>query len=169
MKRVLRKLTPEEIRKVEYHQLVEKEAAQYCIARVKERHLPMKLTDVELHFSGNKMTFYFSADERIDFRELVKDMAYKYRARIEMRQIGVRDGARMMDGYGPCGRPLCCSTFLMEFGPVSIRMARDQDLVLNPAKTSGLCGRLKCCIAYEHGQEKQKPAAPKPQDSKSHS
>jgi cell fate regulator YaaT (PSP1 superfamily) len=155
LKKVLRKVTPEERRKVDAHQQIEKEAAQYCMARVRNRGLKMKVTDVEFLFDESKMVFYFSADDRVDFRELVKDIAYKYRAKIEMRQIGVRDGARMMDGYGPCGRPLCCSNFLMDFGPVSIRMARDQGLVLSPSKTSGLCGRLKCCIAYEHGMEKE--------------
>lgn len=154
--KVQRKLSPEELRKREAHQQMEREAFQYCSARISQRRLAMKLVDVEVLLDESKMVFSFTADDRIDFRELVRDIAYKYRAKIEMRQIGVRDAARVLDGYGPCGRPLCCSSFLTEFGPVSIRMARDQDLVLNPAKTSGLCGRLKCCIAYEHDPEKRK-------------
>lgn len=154
-RRVLRKLTDKERERLQRLQGIEAEAAQYCLQRIEARGLPMKLVEVEYRFHENKILFYFTADGRVDFRELVKDLAYKFRARIEMRQIGVRDGARMLDGYGPCGRPLCCSTFLMEFTPVSIRMAREQDLVLNPMKTSGMCGRLKCCIAFEHGMPRE--------------
>lgn len=156
LKKVLRLPTQEEIAKLEEHDNVEKEAYAYCIERINDRRLPMKLVNVEYTFDESKMVFYFSADSRIDFRELVKDLAYKYKARIEMRQVGIRDGARMLSGYGLCGRPLCCATFLMEFEPVSIRMARDQDMVINPVKISGMCGRLMCCIAFEHGVEDAK-------------
>jgi cell fate regulator YaaT (PSP1 superfamily) len=110
----------------------------------------MKLVDVEYTFDRNKVIFYFTADGRIDFRELVKDLASIFRTRIELRQIGVRDEAKMLGGIGPCGRMLCCSTFLGDFEPVSIKMAKDQNLSLNPAKISGLCGRLMCCLKYEN-------------------
>ena len=156
LKKVLRLPSQEEIAKLEEHATVEQEAYAYCIGRVNDRRLPMKLVNVEYTFDESRMVFYFSADSRIDFRELVKDLAYKYKARIEMRQVGIRDGARMLSGYGLCGRPLCCATFLMEFEPVSIRMARDQDMVINPVKISGMCGRLMCCIAFEHGVEDEK-------------
>jgi len=156
LKKVLRLATMEDLARLENHSITEKEAYSYCITRIQDRGLPMKLIDVEYTFDESKLIFYFSADSRIDFRELVKDLAYKYRARIEMKQVGIRDGARMLGGYGLCGRPLCCATFLMEFEPVSIRMARDQDMVINPAKISGMCGRLMCCIAFEHGVEDEK-------------
>lgn len=156
LKKVLRVCTQEDIARLGEHTNVEREAYAYCIERIRDRGLPMKLIDVEYTFDESRMTFYFSADTRIDFRELVKDLAYKYKARIELKQVGIRDGARMLSGYGLCGRPLCCATFLMEFEPVSIRMARDQDMVINPAKISGMCGRLMCCIAFEHGVEDEK-------------
>ena len=113
----------------------------------------MHLVDVEYSFDSRKVIFYFTADGRIDFRELVKDLASVFRVRIELRQIGVRDEARLLSGYGTCGRPLCCSTWLKSFEPVSIKMAKQQDLALNPSRLSGLCGRLKCCLRYElnHG------------------
>ena len=109
----------------------------------------MKLTRVEQAFDGSRLVFYFTADGRVDFRELVRELAAEFRTRIEMRQIGVRDEAKMLGGYGTCGRPLCCTTFLTSFEPVSIKMAKQQDLSLNPSKLSGLCGRLKCCLRYE--------------------
>ncbi|MBK5252819.1 MAG: hypothetical protein JJE29_09340, partial [Peptostreptococcaceae bacterium] len=112
--------------------------------------LEMKLIDVEFTFDNNKIIFYFTADGRVDFRELVKDLASVFRTRIELRQIGVRDEAKMIGGLGPCGRKLCCSSWLGDFDPVSIRMAKDQNLSLNPAKISGICGRLMCCLKYEH-------------------
>jgi cell fate regulator YaaT (PSP1 superfamily) len=127
----------------------EREAHRIAMLKVNERGLGMKLTRVELAFDGSKMTFYFTADGRVDFRELVKELAAEFRTRIEMRQIGVRDEAKMLGGYGTCGRPLCCTTFLQTFEPVSIKMAKQQDLSLNPSKLSGLCGRLKCCLRYE--------------------
>jgi hypothetical protein len=117
---------------------------------IAERELPMKLIRVEYSFDASRATFFFFSETRIDFRELVKDLAYKLKTRIEMRQVGVRDVARMIGGFGPCGRELCCSAFLKNFEPVSIRMAKKQDMVLNPAKISGVCGRLLCCLSYEY-------------------
>lgn len=125
-------------------------AFQVCTEKITEHNLDMKLVDVEYTFDRNKVLFYFTADGRIDFRELVKDLAAIFRTRIELRQIGVRDEAKMLGGIGPCGRILCCSSFLGDFEPVSIKMAKDQNLSLNPAKISGLCGRLMCCLKYEN-------------------
>jgi cell fate regulator YaaT (PSP1 superfamily) len=127
----------------------EREAHRIATLKVNERGLGMKLTRVEQSFDGSKMIFFFTADGRVDFRELVKELAAEFKTRIEMRQIGVRDEAKMIGGYGTCGRPLCCTTFLTTFEPVSIKMAKQQDLSLNPSKLSGLCGRLKCCLRYE--------------------
>jgi cell fate regulator YaaT (PSP1 superfamily) len=127
----------------------EREAHRIAMLKVNERGLGMKVTRVELAFDGSKMIFYFTADGRVDFRELVKELAGEFKTRIEMRQIGVRDEAKMIGGYGTCGRPLCCTTFLTSFEPISIKMAKQQDLSLNPSKLSGLCGRLKCCLRYE--------------------
>lgn len=123
-----------------------------CVDKIIEHKLDMKLVDVEYTFDRNKVIFYFTADGRVDFRELVKDLASIFRTRIELRQIGVRDEAKMLGGIGPCGRMLCCSTFLGDFEPVSIKMAKDQNLSLNPAKISGLCGRLMCCLKYENDE-----------------
>jgi len=120
-----------------------------CLEKIKRHELNMKLIDVEYTFDNNKVIFYFTADGRVDFRELVKDLAAVFRTRIELRQIGVRDEAKMTGGLGPCGRALCCSTFLGEFAPVSIKMAKEQNLSLNPTKISGICGRLMCCLNYE--------------------
>jgi cell fate regulator YaaT (PSP1 superfamily) len=128
------------------------EAYQVCNEKVNEHQLDMKLVDVEYTFDRNKVIFYFTADGRVDFRELVKDLAAIFRTRIELRQIGVRDEAKMLGGIGPCGRMLCCSTFLGDFDPVSIKMAKDQNLSLNPTKISGLCGRLMCCLKYENDE-----------------
>jgi cell fate regulator YaaT (PSP1 superfamily) len=127
----------------------EQEALRIALMMVRERGLPMKLTKVEGLFDGSKLIFYFTADGRVDFRELVRELAGEFRTRIEMRQIGVRDEAKMLGGYGSCGRPLCCTTWLNTFEPVSIKMAKQQELSLNPSKLSGLCGRLKCCLRYE--------------------
>jgi cell fate regulator YaaT (PSP1 superfamily) len=127
----------------------EKEAYRIALLKINERGLEMKLARVEQAFDGSRLVFYFTAEGRIDFRELVRDLAAEFRTRIEMRQIGVRDEAKMLGGYGTCGRPLCCTTFLTSFEPVSIKMAKQQDLSLNPSKLSGLCGRLKCCLRYE--------------------
>lgn len=131
------------------HEQREREAMRICQMKIRERGLPMKLTRVEQLFDGSRLIFYYTAEGRVDFRELVRDLASHFRVRIEMRQIGVRDAARMLGGYGPCGRPLCCTTFLQVFEPVSIRMAKQQQLSLNPSKLSGMCGRLKCCLRYE--------------------
>jgi len=130
----------------------EEEAREVCVSRIEARKLEMKLVDVETQFDGNKITFYFTAEKRIDFRELVKDLASTFKTRIELRQIGVRDEAKRLDGCGPCGRRLCCSGFLRGFSPVTLRMARDQHLALSPNKISGVCGRLMCCLAYERDQ-----------------
>lgn len=127
----------------------EEDARAICESRIESRKLDMKLVDVEMQYDGNKITFYFTAEKRIDFRELVKDLASTFKTRIELRQIGVRDEAKRLDGVGPCGRRLCCSSFLREFTPVTLRMARDQHLALSPNKISGVCGRLMCCLAYE--------------------
>jgi cell fate regulator YaaT (PSP1 superfamily) len=127
----------------------EQEARRIGLEKIRALQLPMKLSRVEYLFDGSRMIFYFTAEGRIDFRELVRQLAGELRTRIEMRQIGVRDEARLLGGYGSCGRPLCCSTWLESFEPVSIRMAKQQDLALNPSKLSGLCGRLKCCLRYE--------------------
>ena len=127
----------------------EQDAHRICLLKIKERGLAMKLARVEQLFDGSRLIFYYTAEGRVDFRELVRDLAAHFRARIEMRQIGVRDEARMLGGYGSCGRPLCCTTWLQTFEPVSIRMAKQQNLSLNPSKLSGMCGRLKCCLRYE--------------------
>jgi cell fate regulator YaaT (PSP1 superfamily) len=127
----------------------EREAYRVALLKIRERGLGMKLTRVEFALDGSRLVFYFTADGRVDFRELVRELAAEFHTRIEMRQIGVRDEAKMLGGYGTCGRPLCCTTFLTSFEPVSIKMAKQQDLSLNPSKLSGLCGRLKCCLRYE--------------------
>jgi cell fate regulator YaaT (PSP1 superfamily) len=127
----------------------EREAYRVALLKIRERGLGMKLTRVEFALDGSRLVFYFTADGRVDFRELVRELASEFHTRIEMRQIGVRDEAKMLGGYGTCGRPLCCTTFLTSFEPVSIKMAKQQDLSLNPSKLSGLCGRLKCCLRYE--------------------
>ncbi|AHF05690.1 PSP1 domain-containing protein [Desulfitobacterium metallireducens] len=150
LKPVIRKATPEDEQIVEENKVKEKEAFQICFKKIEEHQLPMKLVDVEFTFDCNKIIFSFTAEGRVDFRELVKDLASVFRTRIELRQIGVRDEAKMLGGVGSCGRMLCCSTFLGDFEPVSIRMAKDQKLSLNPTKISGICGRLMCCLKYEN-------------------
>jgi cell fate regulator YaaT (PSP1 superfamily) len=127
----------------------EQEAQRICLMKIRERGLAMKLARVEQLFDGTRLIFYYTSEGRVDFRELVRDLAAHFRIRIEMRQIGVRDEAKMLGGYGSCGRPLCCTTFLTTFEPVSIKMAKQQNLSLNPSKLSGMCGRLKCCLRYE--------------------
>ncbi|CAN5461825.1 hypothetical protein BH23ACI1_BH23ACI1_16280 [soil metagenome] len=146
---VIRKATRADVVTRMKHEQREREALRICQMKIRERGLPMKLTRVEQLFDGSRLIFYYTAEGRVDFRELVRDLASHFRVRIEMRQIGVRDEARMLGGYGPCGRPLCCTTFLQTFEPVSIRMAKQQQLSLNPSKLSGMCGRLKCCLRYE--------------------
>lgn len=152
LKKVLRIADQKDRMIVEENKLAAEEAYQVCNDKVNEHDLDMKLVDVEYTFDRNKVIFYFTADGRVDFRELVKDLAAIFRTRIELRQIGVRDEAKMLGGIGPCGRMLCCSTFLGDFDPVSIKMAKDQNLSLNPTKISGLCGRLMCCLKYENDE-----------------
>jgi cell fate regulator YaaT (PSP1 superfamily) len=149
LKCVIRKATEEDDRQVEENKAKEKEAFQVGETKIAAHNLPMNLVDVEVTFDNSKLIFYFTADGRIDFRELVKDLASVFKTRIELRQIGVRDEAKMLGGLGPCGLALCCSTFLGDFHPVSIKMAKEQSLSLNPTKISGLCGRLMCCLKYE--------------------
>ncbi|MFD2444329.1 stage 0 sporulation family protein [Bacillus sp. CGMCC 1.16607] len=152
LKKVLRIADQKDRMIVDENKLAAEEAYQVCNDKVNEHDLDMKLVDVEYTFDRNKVIFYFTADGRVDFRELVKDLAAIFRTRIELRQIGVRDEAKMLGGIGPCGRMLCCSTFLGDFDPVSIKMAKDQNLSLNPTKISGLCGRLMCCLKYENDE-----------------
>ncbi len=149
LRRMLRKATPQDMAQVEENRQKEKSAFLACEKRIAARGLEMKLVDVEYTFDGGKILFYFTADGRVDFRELVKDLAGMFRTRIELRQIGVRDEAKMLGGIGICGRPFCCSSFLGSFQPVSIKMAKEQGLSLNPVKISGACGRLMCCLKYE--------------------
>ena len=150
LKTVQRKATAADRVKVGENRMKEKEGFAICEKKIAAHGLPMKLIDVEYTFDVNKIIFYFTAEGRIDFRELVKDLAAVFRTRIELRQIGVRDEAKLMGGIGCCGRPLCCATFLGDFEPVSIRMAKEQNLSLNPTKISGICGRLMCCLKYEN-------------------
>ncbi|TMW69974.1 PSP1 domain-containing protein [Alteribacter natronophilus] len=150
LKNVLRTATEKDKLVVQENRDEAAKAFEVCLKKIEEHKLEMKLVDVEYTFDRNKILFYFTADGRIDFRELVKDLASVFRTRIELRQIGVRDEAKMLGGVGPCGRMLCCSTFLGDFEPVSIKMAKDQNLSLNPTKISGLCGRLMCCLKYEN-------------------
>jgi len=149
LKKVLRVANEEDKTKDTDNKNKEKQAFETCVKKIEEHGLFMKLVDVEYTFDNNKVIFYFTADGRIDFRELVKDLAAIFKTRIELRQIGVRDEAKMVGGLGPCGRPMCCSSFLGEFEPVSIKMAKEQNLSLNPTKISGICGRLMCCLKYE--------------------
>ncbi|MCD7036627.1 stage 0 sporulation family protein [Metabacillus sp. GX 13764] len=152
LKKVLRVADAKDRLIVEENQQAAKDAYEVCQQKVAQHGLDMKLVDVEYTFDRNKVIFYFTADGRVDFRELVKDLASIFKTRIELRQIGVRDEAKMLGGIGPCGRMLCCSTFLGDFEPVSIKMAKDQNLSLNPTKISGLCGRLMCCLKYENDE-----------------
>jgi len=149
LKSVIRVATEEDVEKHNSNKVKEKDALGICLKKIEEHKLNMKLIDVEYTFDNNKVIFYFTADGRVDFRELVKDLATIFKTRIELRQIGVRDEAKMLGGLGPCGRPLCCSTFLGDFASVSIKMAKEQNLSLNPTKISGICGRLMCCLNYE--------------------
>jgi cell fate regulator YaaT (PSP1 superfamily) len=149
-KKIIRVATDSDIERIERNRKAAKEAIKTCSRKILERKLDMKLIDAELSFDCSKMIFYFSAEERVDFRELVKDLAKIFKARIELKQVGVRDEAKMFGGFGQCGRELCCSRFLKDFEPVTIKMAKDQNLPLNPTKISGVCGRLMCCLSYEH-------------------
>ena len=149
LKSVIRLANDHDRKTVEKNKQKEKEAFRICLEKIKKHKLDMKLVEVEYTFDGNKILFYFTADGRIDFRELVKDLAAVFRTRIELRQIGVRDETKIKGGIGICGRPLCCSTYLTEFSAVSIKMAKEQNLSLNPTKVSGVCGRLRCCLTSE--------------------
>ncbi len=149
-KKVIRQATPEDLEQFEKNSQLEKEAFQFCLEKVKEKNLQMKLVRTEILLDRSKILFYFTAEKRVDFRELVKDLAAQFRMRIEMRQIGVRDEAKMLCGLGSCGRELCCARFMNKFELVSVKMAKEQNLALNPAKISGICGRLMCCLAYEY-------------------
>jgi cell fate regulator YaaT (PSP1 superfamily) len=160
---ILRLATPEDLNKLASNREKEKECVKQCEKMISERNLQMKLVDAELQFDNNKITFFFTAEKRVDFRELVKELASTYKTRIELRQIGVRDEARRIGGFGVCGLPLCCTSFLREFDPISTQFAREQNLSLNPAKISGNCGRLLCCLRYEKQlYEKNLPFYPKP-------
>ena len=149
LKSVIRLATPEDDREEEINREKEKEAFKICQEKIKKHKLEMKLIDAEYTFDNNKVLFYFTADGRVDFRELVKDLASVFKTRIELRQIGVRDETKILGGIGICGRPLCCHTHQSEFLPVSIKMAKEQNLSLNPTKISGVCGRLMCCLKHE--------------------
>ncbi|HZJ83905.1 MAG TPA: stage 0 sporulation family protein [Clostridia bacterium] len=163
LKKVVRKATEEDAQRVVENNEKEKQAFDVCLEKIEKLNLPMKLVDVEYTFDNSKVIFYFTADGRVDFRELVKGLASIFRTRIELRQIGVRDEAKMIGGLGPCGRSLCCKTFLGDFEPVSIKMAKEQSLSLNPAKISGICGRLMCCLKYEQNYyEEMRKRMPKP-------
>jgi cell fate regulator YaaT (PSP1 superfamily) len=147
--KVVRRATRQDLYLRQRHAERERDALRVGIMKVRERGLTMKLIRVEQAFDGSRLVFSFTAEERVDFRELVRELASEYKTRIELRQIGVRDEARLVTGYGTCGRPLCCSSWLKKFDPISIKMAKQQDLALNPSRLSGVCGRLKCCLRFE--------------------
>lgn len=149
LKKMIRKANEEDMTRVRDNKEREKKAFDICVKKIREHKLKMKLINVEYTFDNSKILFYFTADGRVDFRELVKDLAYVFRTRIELRQIGVRDEAKMLGGLGICGRPFCCKSFMGDFQPVSIKMAKEQGMSLNPVKISGTCGRLMCCLKYE--------------------
>jgi len=150
IKKAIRKATSDDLKQIEANREKEKEAYSICSEKIQQHKLKINLVEVEYSFDRSKIFFYFTADGRIDFRNIVKDLAKVFKARIEMRQIGVRDEAKFFGGFGPCGRVLCCSSFLKDFEPVTIKMAKEQGLPLNPPKISGICGRLMCCLSYEH-------------------
>jgi len=150
IKKIFRLANEADLEQFKKTQEKEREAFLFCLERIRERNLVMKLVKVECFFDGSKIIFYFTADGRIDFRELVKDLVHRFHTRIEMRQIGVRNEAKMLGGLGHCGQGVCCSTFLPDFATVSVKMAKEQNLPLNPTKISGLCGRLMCCLTYEY-------------------
>jgi len=149
-RKVVRKASAEDQEQIKKNRQLEKDAFQFCLRRVAEKGLSMKLVKTEVLFDRSKTLFYFTAEKRVDFRELVRDLAGEFKMRIEMRQIGVRDEAKMVCGLGSCGRELCCATHLNHFDLVSVKMAKEQNLALNPSKISGICGRLMCCLAYEY-------------------
>lgn len=155
LKKVIRKANPWDMHQIEKNKKKIREVMDTCSKKIQERHLPMKLIDAEFSFDRSKIIFYFTAEGRVDFRDLVKDLASAFKTRIELKQIGVRDEAKILGGLGPCGRALCCATYLKDFEPVTIKMAKEQNLSLNPTKISGLCGRLMCCLGYEHKTYKE--------------
>ena len=150
LKKIFRLATGEEIQRYDRSCEIEEAVYDFCSRKIKERSVPMRLVSVERRFDGSKIVVFFTADGRVDFRALVKDLVGQFRTRIEMRQIGVRHQAKMVGGLGTCGRPLCCATYLNSFAPVTIKMAKGQNISLNPTKISGMCGRLMCCLTYEH-------------------
>jgi len=149
-RKIIRKATMEDLEQSERNKELEKEAFQFCLQKIHEKNLSMKLVRTEVLLDRSRILFYFTAEKRVDFRELVKELASRFRMRIEMRQIGVRDEAKMICGIGSCGLELCCSKFMNQFELVSVKMVKEQNLALNPNKLSGLCGRLMCCLAYEY-------------------
>lgn len=155
LKKIIRIATKEDVNQINENKKRTKDAFQICIKKIQERKLDMKLIDAEYSFDGTKLIFYFTSEDRVDFRELVKDLAHIFKVRIELKQIGVRDEARMLGGFGHCGRSLCCASFLKGFDAVTIRMAKEQNLSLNPTKISGVCGRLMCCLSYEYENYKK--------------
>lgn len=150
LKKIIRLAKPEDLKQIEDNRAKSKEAFASCEKKIQEHKLEMKLVQAEYSFDRSKIIFYFTANGRVDFRELVKDLAKVFKARIELRQIGVRDETRFFGGFGPCGRPLCCAAFLKDFEPVTIKMAKEEGLPLNTPKISGICGRLMCCLSYEY-------------------
>ena len=150
LKDVVRRASAIDLTQMAYHRFKEQEALARCQEKVQAHRLPMKMVRAEYNYDGSRLVFFFSAEKRVDFRQLVQDLARSFKARIELRQIGVRDEAKLMGGVGRCGRMLCCATWLTEFNPVSIKMAKQQDLPLSPMEISGLCGRLLCCLSYEN-------------------
>lgn len=155
IKNVLRKLSKEDLEQIKINRKKAKDAFTVCKMAIRNRELPMKLIKVEYKFDRSKAVFYFYSEGRVDFRELVKDLAHELKTRIEMRQVGVRDEAKMIGDFGHCGRSLCCKTFLKEFNPISMQMVKAQNLASNPAKLSGTCGRLMCCLSYEYNFYKE--------------
>jgi cell fate regulator YaaT (PSP1 superfamily) len=155
---IIRKAEEEDLDQEDHNRTLEEDAYEYCRQRIELRDLKMELSEVEVAFRRNRITFYFTAEQRVDFRELVKDLASRFQTRIELRQIGVRDQAKRVDGCGPCGRAFCCSTWMKGFHPVTLKMAREQNLSLNPTKISGACGRLMCCLSYELAQYRDSAA-----------
>ncbi|MDR3567589.1 MAG: stage 0 sporulation family protein [Syntrophobacteraceae bacterium] len=155
IKKIERMASEDEIRQLVENAEIEADAKAFCLEKIAVHVLPMNLVDVEYFFDGSKIIFYFTAEGRVDFRELLKDLVRRLRTRVELRQIGIRNQAKMVGGLGGCGRPLCCATFLKNFHAVSIKMAKEQNLSLNPAKISGACGRLMCCLQYEHETYKE--------------
>lgn len=155
LRKIIRIADSADINKLKENRNKIKEVMKTCNTKIAQHKLNMKLVEGEFSFDRSKIIFYFTAEERIDFRELVKDLAKMFKARIELKQVGVRDEAKILGGFGPCGRELCCRIFLSDFEPVSIKQAKDQNLPLNPAKISGLCGRLMCCLSYEHAAYKK--------------